>query len=125
MCDYVRATTLDQLPPGKSRLVFAGGKPVALFNVEGHVYALDDACPHAGSSLGMGKFDGAIVQCRAHGLRFDVRNGQMPGSSGLWATSLPVRVSGNEVSVCVERQPGVAGADCLTGRPSAACGDSE
>jgi len=124
MCDYVRAATLDQLPPGKSRLVFAGGKPVALFNVEGQVYALDDACPHAGSSLGVGKFDGAIVQCRAHGLRFDVRTGQMPGRSGLRATSLPVRVSGNDVAVCLERQPCVAGADCLTGRDSAPRGNS-
>jgi 3-phenylpropionate/trans-cinnamate dioxygenase ferredoxin subunit len=103
MSSYVRAATLDQIPPGKGRVVFAKGKPVALFNVAGELYALEDACPHAGSSLGTGKLDGAIVQCRAHGLRFDVRTGAMQGNAGLRCVSIPVRVTGDEIAVCLDR----------------------
>jgi 3-phenylpropionate/trans-cinnamate dioxygenase ferredoxin subunit len=99
MCKYVCVATLDQVPPGKGRPVFVAGKSIALFNVNGEFFALDDSCPHAGSSLGMGKLDGTTVQCRAHGLRFDVRTGFMRGAGGLRATSYPVMVAGSEVMV--------------------------
>lgn len=112
MTDYIRVATLDQLPPGRGRPVFVAGKTIALFNVAGEIFALDDACPHAGSSLGMGKLDGAIVQCRGHGLRFDVRTGCMRGVDGLRVASYPVRMSGNEIAVAVE---GSAGADAQAG----------
>lgn len=99
MTEFVRVATLDQVPPGKCRPVFVAGTVVAPFNVQGQVYALDDACPHAGSSLGMGEYDGAVVQCRAHGLRFDVRSGCMPEVDGLRATTRAVRVTGDEIAV--------------------------
>ena len=99
--------------------MFVAGKVIALFNVGGDLYALDDACPHAGSSLGMGKLDGAIVQCRAHGLRFDVRTGCMAGSGGLRATSYGVRVTGNDVAVRVEAQTCGERAECPAARSDA------
>ena len=55
MADFVEAARLDQIPPGKGTCVKVGGKDVALFNVDGTIYALDDTCPHAGSSLGTSK----------------------------------------------------------------------
>jgi 3-phenylpropionate/trans-cinnamate dioxygenase ferredoxin subunit len=87
------------VPPGKARLVFVEGKTVALFNVDGDVHALDDSCPHAGSSLAAGKLDGAVVSCRAHGLRFDVRTGRMTGAGGLCAKKYPVAVANGEIAV--------------------------
>jgi 3-phenylpropionate/trans-cinnamate dioxygenase ferredoxin subunit len=111
MTDYVRVATLEEVPPGKGRPVFVAGATVALFNVNGDVYALDDACPHQGSSLAMGKLDGAIVQCRAHGLRFDVRTGCMPGVDGLRAATRAVRVTGKVIAVAVDTPscPGASG----------------
>ena len=44
------------------RLVFAPGVQVALFNVDGTFHALDDACPHAGSSLSAGRIERAQLQ---------------------------------------------------------------
>jgi 3-phenylpropionate/trans-cinnamate dioxygenase ferredoxin component len=55
---------------------------IALFNVEGVIYAINDSCPHAGSSLLSGILCGRTVQCRAHGLRFDLVTGCMPGAGG-------------------------------------------
>jgi 3-phenylpropionate/trans-cinnamate dioxygenase ferredoxin component len=102
MTAFVPVATLDQLPPGKSRMVFAQGKVFALFNVGGEVYALDDACPHQGSSLGAGKFDGAVVTCRAHGMRFDVRTGRMPGVDGLRATPCRVQVVDRQIAIGID-----------------------
>jgi nitrite reductase/ring-hydroxylating ferredoxin subunit len=55
MADFVEVATLDQLAPGHGMTVTVRGVPVALFNVEGTVYAIDDTCRHAGVSLGAGE----------------------------------------------------------------------
>ncbi len=50
---------------------------VALFNVEGAVHAIDDACTHAGGSLADGELEGTVVTCPLHGARFDVTSGEV------------------------------------------------
>ena len=102
MTHFVRVAALADVPAGRARYVQLDGKGIALFNVGGDVYALDDSCPHAGSSLAFGKFEGAIVTCRAHGLRFDVRTGSMRGVAGLCAKTYPVEVAGGEIAVGIE-----------------------
>jgi nitrite reductase/ring-hydroxylating ferredoxin subunit len=76
MAEYVAVAQLDQLPPGRGMVVTVQGLAVALFNVEGTVYAMEDACRHAGASLGGGELRGPLVRCPAHGWRYDVRTGQ-------------------------------------------------
>ena len=68
---------------GARALLRVDGHCIALFNVEGVLYAIDDSCPHAGSSLLGGVLSGRTVQCRAHGLRFDLVTGRMPGAESL------------------------------------------
>jgi 3-phenylpropionate/trans-cinnamate dioxygenase ferredoxin subunit len=102
MIRYVRVITSDEIPTGRGRPAFADGRVIALFKVDDAVYALDDSCPHAGSSLAAGKLDGAFVQCRAHGLRFDVRTGRMRGVDGFCAKTYPVRVVDDIVTVGFE-----------------------
>jgi len=75
MADFVEVARLDQLPPGKGMTVTVGVKNLALFNLDGTVYAMDDACLHAGISLGSGRLAGKIVICWAHGWRYDVTTG--------------------------------------------------
>jgi nitrite reductase/ring-hydroxylating ferredoxin subunit len=77
MADFVDAARLDQIPPGTSTVVRMADKDVALFNVDGYIYAIADSCAHAGASLGAGKLSGKIVTCRAYGLRYDVTTGQV------------------------------------------------
>ena len=99
MVRFVRVVTAAEIPSDRGRPVFVDGKIVVLFKVDGAIHALDDSCPHAGSSLSAGKLEGAFVQCRAHGLRFDVRTGRMRGADGLCAKTYPVRVVDGEVAV--------------------------
>jgi 3-phenylpropionate/trans-cinnamate dioxygenase ferredoxin subunit len=75
---HVPVGTVDQLPPGQRKLAFVDGSSIVLFNVGGTVYAIDNSCPHNGSSLAGGKLEGHVLQCPGHGLRFDLRTGCMP-----------------------------------------------
>jgi 3-phenylpropionate/trans-cinnamate dioxygenase ferredoxin component len=98
---FVEAARLDQIPPGKGTSVKVGGKDVALFNVDGTIYAMDDACPHAGASLGTGKLGGNIVTCRVHGMKFDVTTGCFAGGSDFGVAAYPVKVEDGKVLVAV------------------------
>ena len=88
-----------ELPEGARRLIHREGHEIALFRIEGVMYAIEDSCPHAGGSLVLGALDGTIMTCRAHGLRFDVRTGCHAGSTGLRARSYPLRVRDDRVEI--------------------------
>jgi 3-phenylpropionate/trans-cinnamate dioxygenase ferredoxin component len=75
------------------------GRNIALFNVGGVLYAIDDACPHAGSSLLNGVVSGCTVQCRAHGLRFDLATGCMPGADNFGVKAYPVEITNGRASI--------------------------
>jgi 3-phenylpropionate/trans-cinnamate dioxygenase ferredoxin subunit len=102
MIRFVRVANAAEVPSDRARPVFVDGKVVALFKVDGAIHALDDSCPHAGSSLSAGKLEGAFVQCRGHGLRFDVRTGRMRGVDGYCAKTYPVRVTDGEVAIGID-----------------------
>ena len=76
--------------PGARALVESAGKSLALFNVEGQFYAIDDSCPHQGASLCGGRLDGRVIQCCAHGLRFNLATGYLLNSTALKVASYPV-----------------------------------
>lgn len=65
-------------------------KSLALFNVDGQLFAIDDSCPHQGASLCGGRLEGRVIQCCAHGLRFDLRSGYMLNSTQVKVTKYPV-----------------------------------
>jgi nitrite reductase (NADH) small subunit len=99
MADWHRLTTLSEVPPGSAREFAAGGRVVALFNVEGTLYALDGICPHAGGPLGEGMLSGAVVTCPWHGWQFDVTTGRHCLNPRMEHTRFPLRIEGNDVYV--------------------------
>ena len=88
------------MPPGTARRVVVDGIEIALCNVGGELYAVDDVCTHAWASLSEGVLVGAQLECPLHGGCFDVRTGAADG--GIVTEDLrrfAVRVDGAEVSV--------------------------
>lgn len=67
----------SEIKPGKAKLLFLNGEPVAVFNVDGIFYATQDACTHAGGPLSEGKLEGNVIICPWHASCFDVTNGQV------------------------------------------------
>ena len=104
MAEFVEAARLDDLPPGRGTSVTVAGKDVALFNVDGTIYAMDDACLHQGSSLGMGELRGRVVTCRGHGWRYDVSTGAILHAPDVGVDTYPVEVVDGRIMVAVDER---------------------
>jgi nitrite reductase (NADH) small subunit len=96
---WSRVATLHELPPGCAGEFVVGERIIALFNVEGTIYALDGICPHQGGPLGKGKLAGCIVTCPWHGFQFDVTTGQHLTSKSLVHPHFAVKVEEDDVFV--------------------------
>ncbi len=73
---------------------------VALFNVGGQFFAIDDVCTHDGGPLAEGMLENHTIACPRHGAKFDIRTGQaltMPATQP--TASHEVKVVGDEVLV--------------------------
>lgn len=101
MTHYVNAFDLAELPVGNCATVTVEGKDIAVFNVEGEIFAMDDACIHMGASLGSGRFEGKTVTCRAHGLRFDVTTGKLVGNDAAALQTYPVKIEEGAILIAV------------------------
>jgi nitrite reductase/ring-hydroxylating ferredoxin subunit len=75
---FERVARLSDIPVDRGLCVRLRGIEIGVFRVGDDVYAMENACPHAGDPLSEGELDGAIVICRAHGWEFDVRTGFRP-----------------------------------------------
>lgn len=101
MAAFIEIARLDQIPPGSGSPFTTLGKGVAVFNVHGTICVIDDTCPHAGGSLGMGKLDGAIVTCPVHGMKFDVATGCFAGTSDFGVAAYPAKVVDGKIMAAV------------------------
>jgi nitrite reductase (NADH) small subunit len=74
--ELVTVGRVEDVPDGRGATVeLKGGAQLALFNVAGEFYAVDNFCPHRGAPLADGQLSGASIECDWHGWRFDLRTG--------------------------------------------------
>ena len=100
MAKLMKVADATNLAPGQATAVEIDGNRIAVFNVGGTFYAIDDTCPHAGGPLSEGKVDGGKVVCPWHEAEFDLTTGEVlspPAFEGV--KSYKVVVEGNEVKV--------------------------
>jgi nitrite reductase (NADH) small subunit/3-phenylpropionate/trans-cinnamate dioxygenase ferredoxin subunit len=98
---FVAVAKINEVPPGTGRIVEVQGIWVALFNVDGTFYAIDNTCPHAGGPLGEGRLDGTIVECPWHGWKFDVVSGRREGNSDFRVACCAVRIDDDTVHIAL------------------------
>jgi naphthalene 1,2-dioxygenase system ferredoxin subunit len=77
--NWRRVARASDVPAGEARRVVLDGIEIALCNVAGELYAVDDVCTHAYASLSEGLLCGAEIECPLHGGRFDVTSGRALG----------------------------------------------
>lgn len=99
MSDWVDVAQVEQIAPGQGRTVSAGAAQVALFNDGGEFFAIDDACPHQGASLGDGLLHEGRVICPLHSWIFELDTGQCPRGSHGGVRTYETRVADGVVSV--------------------------
>ncbi len=75
--DFVRFRGAGDIPQGAARAFTVGRYEVAVFNVGGDLFALENSCPHQGGPIADGWLEQSIVTCPWHGWCFDVQTGKM------------------------------------------------
>lgn len=103
MAKTVKVAQTTDLAPGTGQVVQADGHSIALFNVDGTFYAIDNTCTHRGGPLGEGELSGDTVQCPWGGAPFNVKTGAVTGPPApTGVRSFPIQVAGNDVRVEVD-----------------------
>jgi nitrite reductase/ring-hydroxylating ferredoxin subunit len=93
---------VGEIPSGGAKQVTVGNKTLALFNVAGAFYAIDNECPHRNAPLAEGQLQGLELECPWHGARFNITSGAVlcpPARQGVKAYS--VQVVGDELQIDV------------------------
>lgn len=74
----IQIGALADVPAGTGRAFVVDGRKIAVFHVDGELYAIDDTCSHAEASLSAGELDPdeLCVECPLHGSQFDLRSGR-------------------------------------------------
>ncbi|MDO8208623.1 MAG: non-heme iron oxygenase ferredoxin subunit [Gallionella sp.] len=103
MSRWSDVASVDELTPGSCRVVEVDGTNVAVFNLGGEYYAIEDACSHDGGELARGRVEGEEIVCPRHGARFSIRTGAVLGPPACEDLRIfPVRVAQGRVQVETE-----------------------
>ena len=100
MSEFVTVGRPEDIPSGEGRCIEVNGDEVALFNLDGNFYAIDNLCPHRAGPLGMGEVDGEDVICPWHSWRFNIKTGRSPENSSK-VMSYPVKIENGEIKVAL------------------------
>ena len=96
---FVRAAKLPELPVGTVHEIQVAGKAVALANVAGKLFAINNTCLHRGGPLGQGSLQDRIVTCPWHGWEYDVTTGKVLQNSDMGVACYATEVRGDEVFI--------------------------
>jgi nitrite reductase (NADH) small subunit len=99
MAEFQTVCRAEELPEGESRTVELGGKLIALFHHDGQYFAIDDVCPHMGTSLGGGYVEDGIVTCPWHAWRFRLADGAWADNPRLKIGCYPVRLENGVIQI--------------------------
>ncbi len=100
MSDWIAVAAQNVFTPGTSHTIDIDGTEIAVFNLSGEYYAIENICTHDGGSLSGGKVDCDQIICPRHGARFSIKTGQVMAPPAYEDIStFPVRVEEGVVQV--------------------------
>ena len=102
MSEFLKVAEVSDIPPGSVKHFVVLGHHIALCNVSGTFYALDNFCIHRGGPLSEGYLDGDKLECPWHGWKFDVKTGQLTLDPHMGVATYAVKINGSDVFVAIE-----------------------
>jgi 3-phenylpropionate/trans-cinnamate dioxygenase ferredoxin component len=100
MSDWVDVAPASEFPAGTWRSIDLEGSPVAVFNLDGKYYAIEDVCTHDGGTLTGGTLERDEIVCPRHGARFSIKTGEaLTPPAYEHVATFPVRVQEGVVQV--------------------------
>ena len=109
MADLIEIARLDAVAAGKAIVVHVTGIRVAVFSLDGRLFAVHDACIRCGSSLAEGTLAGSEVSCSGCDWRYDVTNGRVNGVPALRIDTFTISTVGKRVMLADPAARGPAG----------------
>lgn len=100
MSEWIDVVSAGALAEGEHVVVDIGGVEVALFNIGGDYYAIEDVCTHDGTEIASGDLVGDEIVCPRHGARFCVKTGEVrcpPAYENL--ATFPVRIVDGKIQI--------------------------
>ena len=99
---FVKVGKVADVLPGTTKVFEVNDKAIAVCNVDGEFYAVDDICTHDEGSLDQGELDGFEIECPRHMARFDVRTGAVTMLPAVMPIdTFGVRVEGDDIELDV------------------------
>lgn len=100
MVSEERVGSLADIPEGEVRVVQCGERSLAVSNIDGELYAIDNRCTHDNGPLGEGRLRNGRVICPRHGAAFDAKTGKVLSLPAVRSVAAyPVTVDGDEVYI--------------------------
>lgn len=106
MTEYITVANVDQLPAGERIVVESGETYIAVFNVAGTYYAVEDVCTHDEGPLAEGTLrdessDNPKIECERHGATFELKTGKPTFPAVVPVRRFPVRVENGAIQVSI------------------------
>jgi nitrite reductase (NADH) small subunit len=96
---FVRTVKVDELPEGTVRELMVEGKAIALANIGGRFYAINNTCLHRGGPLGQGPLEGRVVTCPWHAWQYDMTTGKVVQNPSVGVDCYATELRGQDVFV--------------------------
>lgn len=98
--EFITVADISELAPGDRIVVEYGKHWVAIFNIDGQFYAIEDICTHDDGPLADGELTGCVIACPRHGATFDVRTGKVLTAPALMDVSTyAIRVVDGQIQI--------------------------
>ena len=101
--NWINAAAKDDVPDGDVIGLAVEGRDIALYEVEGEIFATDNLSTHGHARLCDGFLDGHEIECPLHQGKFDVRSGAptcAPVTDAI--RSYPVKIEGGRVWLALD-----------------------
>jgi 3-phenylpropionate/trans-cinnamate dioxygenase ferredoxin component len=97
---FVTVAKTSEIGPGERDVIGVDDLWIAVFNVGGTYYAIEDVCTHDDGPLAEGELHGYEIECPRHGARFDIRNGKVTRLPAVVPVQwFEVRVEGDDIQI--------------------------
>ncbi len=99
MAEFTRVAGTGDVAPGNGIVAEVNGHAIAVFNVDGTYYAIDNTCVHRGGPLGEGELEGDIVTCPWHAWEYNVKTGVSVNNPAASVKTYQVNVEGPDIKI--------------------------
>ena len=96
---YLAVGWIHEISPGRPKVIREGDLQIAVFNLGGVFYAIDNICPHSGGPLAKGVLQGEVLECPWHGWQFNIKTGLSPIIPEACVKTYPIHVKRGQVLI--------------------------